>query len=203
MKLVSSFGLHEDDDGVWWLVQADGGVNAVGLKADCPFKVDRRKCNHQINLNAPAPSPAQWADFMAIRHDPVVDIFLPIPRRTRGIFNCQAVPECLVRLANLSAPIHPVVIPAWKINRKELYDDLQQSNIQPLVVYDVKPEDTQFIREVGRYAGMMPRPFIYHTEAGFTVPATTTEIILGGKYRMPFESIGAEVVRRFMRGEFE
>lgn len=204
MKIVSSFGLHKDDDGVWWLVQANGGVNAVGLKGDCPFKVDRRKCNHQIDLTLLPPSPGAWREFMEIRSDAKVDLMLPIPRRAEGVFNINAIGPQWGLLARMSSPIHPMILPAWRVNRKELYDELQRSNIQPFVIYDVTAGDTTFIRETCQYAGNMPRTLIYSAKEGFIPTFNSIQLPAGVKHRnLPWEQIGAEVVRRFMRGDWE
>ncbi len=204
MKILSSYGIYRDDFGVSWLQQAKG-ENAVGLKGDSPFKVDRRKCNHQIDLTK-SPSPDDWKYFTDRLSHPLVQAMLPVPRIASGIIYIDGdALEQVKQLARMSSPIRSTVVPIWMLNRKELYDELQESNIQPLVAYGVTGSDTTFIQEVGQYGGDMPRTFLYMANPDFVKTWNSTllpwsKIPIDVREDVDWEAVGAKVVRDYMRG---
>ena len=52
-QIVDTYGLHEDSDGIKWLLQQGVGLNAVGIPPkECPFRIKTHLllCSHKFDL---------------------------------------------------------------------------------------------------------------------------------------------------------
>lgn len=219
MKIVSHYGLHWTDEDVAFLEQGRSGTNAVGLRMKSPFKVQlptkKRHCNHQIALNAPTPSDFHWDYLSQLATDQLVRAMLPIPKQDAGVYWLEetlGIEDALASLSRLSAPIHPVVIPMWMMRGPDnLIDELHATNIQPLVLTGVEPKHSSLIADVAKATTILPRRLILIGKADVIVPreaqristiVTDPDLINPQDFStLPWEQLGAAVVRKFMRRE--
>lgn len=217
--IVSHYGIHWDANNIAFLMQGRGGTNAVGLKEKAPFIVrlssKQRHCNHQIPLATPVPNDHHWNFFRQLLNDPLVRAMLPIPKETGGAFFIEDRGEqlvmVLVMLSKMSSPIYPVVVPAWTMTKEAVIYVLQETNVQPLVLTEVEAKHSDILAQVAKSAVYLPRKIVFVGQADVVVPQTVKRIrtsLLSEQYNLsdlmalPWESLGAVVVRKYMRGEW-
>jgi hypothetical protein len=219
MQTVSHYGLHWNEDNVAFLEQGRGGANAVGLKMRSPFRVvlknKKRHCNHQVALNSPVPDDKHWDYFMQLTKDDLVKNMMPIPKSDGGVYALEQNDQILgvvSAMMAMSAPIYDAVLPMWAIESSQaIMEELHSTNIQPLVITDIEPKHSCDIADVARGAVYAPRKLFLLVNEGVVVPpqAVRLETQMGDPdlinlksfEALPWQSLGAQVVRKHMRGE--
>lgn len=220
-SIVSHYGIHWDNRGVAYLMQGRGGTNAIGLKQKAPFEVRlpsrKRHCNHQIPLSTPVPNDYHWDYFLQLLGDPLVDAMLPIPKGDGGVYYVDDpngdLTSYLVLLSKLSSPIYPVVVPMWMTSIEAIIENLQETNVQPLVITQVEPKHGHELARIAGAAAMLPRKIVFSGSADVVVPPSMLRVktALGDPespftetdlLSLPWENLGAAVVRKWMRKEW-
>src|SRR5690606_12205150 len=145
--------------------QGRGGTNAIGLRERAPFQVElpnrSKHCNHQIPLSTPVPNDHHWDFFLQLLDDPLVRAMLPIPKKAGGVYyladpNGEAL-DVLLMLSKLSSPIYSTVVPVWSLTEQAIITELQQTNVQPLVLTQMEPKNSDLLSRVARAAVHLPR----------------------------------------------
>jgi len=217
MTIVSHYGIHWDRT-VAFLMQGRSGSNAIGLKARAPFEVQlpgkRKHCNHQIPLATPVPNDYHWDYFLQLLDDPLVRAMLPIPKPDAGTYflvdEAGEMNTILVLLSKMSSPIHNVVVPIWMSNAASVVEAMQNTNVQPLVYTGVEPKHSDIVSQVSKAAAQLPAKVVFSGSGDVVVPPTLKRVTttLNEKYdlsdliALPWENLGATVVRKFMRNEW-
>lgn len=219
MKIVSHYGIHWTDEGVAFLEQGRSGANAVGLRMKSPFNVQlpnrKRHCNHQITLNSAVPSDLHWDYLSQLFGDDLVRAMLPLPKLDGGVFwleQSEGIEVFLTTLARMSSPINPIVIPIWMVKAADnIIDELHSTNVQPLILTGVEPKHSSLIADVAKAATILPRRLILVGSPDVIVPQSAKRIRtelsspdlinIQDFTALPWEQLGATVVRKFMRRE--
>lgn len=218
MSIVSHYGIHWDRN-IAFLMQGRSGTNAIGLRERVPFTVQlpsrKKHCNHQVPLAAPVPNDYHWDYFLQLLEDPLVRAMLPIPKKDAGTFylvdDKGDLTTILVLLSKMSSPIHNVVVPLWMSNLQAVVEQMQSTNIQPLVYTGIEPKHSELVSQVAKVAPQLPSKVIFSGSGDVIVPPTlkrvttelnTSKFDLTDLIALPWESLGATVVRKFMRNEW-
>lgn len=219
MNIVSHFGIHWTKEGVAFLEQGRAGANAVGLRMRSPFKVQlpnrRKHCNHQISLNAPVPSDTHWDYLLQLTNDDFVRAMLPLPKLDAGVYwlnESSGIENMAAVLARMSSPIHPVTIPMWMVKAADnVIDELHATNVQPLVLTGIEAKHSSLIADLAKGATILPRRLILIGKSDVIVPqeanrittnVTNPDLINPQDFStLPWEQLGATVLRKFMRRE--
>lgn len=214
---VSYFGLHEAD-GVLWLQQGRGGHNFLGLNKKSPYNVALRRkhnraCPHMINAASPNPDREQWARFLVLLQDPMVRALLPIPKQYGDLVPYVNDPNNelamkLVLLTKMSSPIYPMVMPFVGMTQAQILGELETTNVAPLVLTGVLPEHTTDLHELAQKARLLPRKLLCTGDSTVVIRAPLQRLqTLLWEYdelelaMLPWETLGAFVLRRHARGE--
>lgn len=211
MKTIPHYGVVRDDDHIAWLLQETGGSNALGLKAKSPFKTKvKGQCPHDIKLDGACRRSGQELNEifrMSLDTDNgnVVRLFLPKPRGCPGVYFQSETPEVLEDfsiLSRLSSPTAPIVVPMWAyLNRRELFEALKISNIQPLVVTGIRSGDIELMRTMANVARQTPRTLIFTGTASY-IPQSLTHLSwshpITNLSSMNLEGAGASILREWM-----
>jgi hypothetical protein len=215
-NIVTHFGVHWDDTGVAFLMQGRGSTNALGLRKGPPFEVKLPSragthCNHQIPLSAPIPNNHHWDWFEGISKDPLVEAMLPIPKTADGLYFLKdtkaGLTDLVAMLSRMSSPIYSTVKFAWNVTEKAILKELEQSNIQPLILVGVTPKHSAMIDQISKAIAHYPRKLILIAEPDVIPPSNAEEIETDLKMNinlttLPWETIGARVVIKWMRREW-
>ena len=217
---LDHYGLHFDANGIAWLMQGRGSTNAIGLKEKPPFDVrlpgGHRHCNHQVPTAAPVPHDRHWQFLAQHIDDPMVQAALPVPkdRNDLAVFvddPANALETHLTLLSKLSSPIYKAVIRIDDMPAEDLDAELQQTNLQPLLLTGCKPEHHDRITAIASAASSQPRKVLFQGEAPTRLPdgvQRISETALRGTLplqdliALPWENLGAGLIRRYMRGEW-
>ena len=212
MQEVEFYGVHWDGP-VAWLQQGRGGSNFLGLPKKSPFKNPSFACNHLVPVAAPIPDRVHWETMMSLKDDPLVQAMLPIPREPgdRTFFiedphdDLNLYISCLSRL---SSPIRPIIKPAWMRTAKEMEKQLVTTNIQPWILTQVKRTDIKLIAALSAATDYLPRTIILSGDGDIPIPQNFKKINtkirsidLATLVTLPLETIGATLIRRYMRNE--
>jgi hypothetical protein len=168
-----------------------------------------------MTLNTSVPSDLHWDYLSQLYSEDLVRAMLPIPKLDGGAYWLEESPGIeviLTALARMSSPIHPVVIPIWMVKAADnIIDELHSTNVQPLVLTGVEPKHSSLIADVAKAATILPRRVIFVGNADVIVPPTakriTTQLTNPDLFNvqdfnaLPWEQLGATVVRKFMRRE--
>lgn len=213
---VNHYGVHWVDELIAYLEQEKSGSNALGLKEKSPFEVrlpkKHRHCNHLIALAAPVPDPSHWSFFQSMLTDELMQAMLPQPKGGGGGFYINDADDSLklhlILLSKLSSPINPIVMPIFMLEVNQIIEELQLTNVQPLVLTGVKPVHTTKLNQVAETLAVMPRTLVLTGFDDVILPTgikrITTNIQkrdINDLARLPWETLGAVVVRRYMRRE--
>jgi len=217
--IVGHYGIHRTEGGIAFLEQQKGGTNAIGLREKSPFKVHLQKryrpCNHLIPLAAPNPDAHHMEVFGKIYNDPLVQAMLPIPRNGVKTFYCNdphgELNMHLVNLSRLSSPIHSIVTPLWTVTMSTILEELTLTNVQPLVLTTFQAKDSQTLSDLSQAALFNPRTVVCTGAEDVVVPVVNAkrittrihEIPVTDLMGLPLESIGAVLVRKYMRKEWD
>jgi len=225
---VGHFGIHRAANGIVYLHQGRGGVNATGHRERSPFHVrlegGRQHCNHHVPLAAPVVWGPHWRHLMDLIHDPMVRAMLPIPKDTpEALFlstnwtpdrpdRRAGLPEQITALARLSSPLWPNIVRADLMKPDSIMQGLGSSNIQPILIYDAAPRHRSQLDELACLSRSQAARLIIIGEPGCVDLSSRdgareigTEVrrIAPAEFSLlPWENIGATVVRKFMRGEW-
>lgn len=192
---LGHYGLHWLH-GVAVLLQGSGPQTAIpGLKVEAKL-AGRARCNHQIDLTATAELP----DLS----DPLIQAMLPVPRSGPVPFlDDPSGAATIWPLARMSSPITSIFRPLWSMTPYALERELSASNVQPLVLMDVQSQHRTQLEHALSFARFSPRPILLVGSP--LVPnrpgmerITTSAVI---DESLPWEAIGATVLRRRMLGE--
>jgi len=214
--MISHYGIHKHQ-GVAFLHQGKGNSNFVGLKQKSPHDVDNpygvKFCNHVIPTAAPLPDRVHWDFFLKILKDPLVQVMLPLPRPDGKKLYYLDDPHddlnlYLALLSKMSSPIQRVVTPAWTFKVDKLQSTLSQSNIQPLVLTQVKTKDQKFVDQIAKLSAYEPRtvvltgdPDVVATKPCVRIQTRIRDFTLEDLIQLSMEGIGAAVIRRYCRNE--
>ena len=213
---VSNYGLHADEDGIFYLHQGRSAQNFIGLKKPSPYDVALKKnraCPHLINAASPVPDYVHWQAFLRLLPDPLVQALLPTPKERGSTIpylpdpnNELAMP--LVILSRMSSPIYPVVLPVRRLSTAQILEELGMTNVCPLVLTGVQTSDNALINEIAAEALLRPRRLVFTGDPAVVIRKpleriksdiwSVDELQLAG---LPMETLGALLVRRFARGE--
>lgn len=212
MDQVNHFGLHWDG-AIAWLLQGRGGFNFVGVNKKSPFMNPKGACNHIIPTAAPIPDRVHWEAFRKLLKDPLTWAMLPIPRPAgeRAFYVEDPYDDLSIYLSSLSrmsSPINPVCKPVWMLQEKDLERELGKTNIQPWVVTQLAAKNSSFLNSISKATDYLPRTVILTGSADIPVPKNVKKIKTNIRdfpiedlITLPFENIGATVIRQFTRGE--
>lgn len=212
MKPVDCYGLHWDSS-VAWLVQGRGASNFAGVKAKAPFRASQGMCNHLVPAAAPVPDRVHWDILMKMFPDPLMQAMVPIPR-ARGE-NAFFIDDpygdlglYLTTLSRLSSPIRKIVRPAATVKAKDLENELSASNIQPMILTKVTQENQTLVDLLGKLVQHAPRTVILAGEPEVAarppfqrIQTDIRRFALDDLIPLPFETLGATLIRRYARGE--
>jgi hypothetical protein len=215
--VVSHYGVHWASGNVAYIEQEKSGTNALGLPEKSPFVVQlpRRnaRCNHLIALAAPKPDPSHM-ELLArlINEDSLVRAMLPIPRTGPGGFFLSdpagKLRLHLVLLSKLSSPIACVVKPFASLGHEQVLDELQMTNVQPLVLTGVTAAQAPSLAPLAERLASLPRSLVLTGEADIALPPGIEKLgseiekhDLADLAGLPWETLGAVIVRRYMRRE--
>ena len=183
---VYHYGIHTAPGGINFLEQSleKSGSNAVGLREKSPFKVKPGKskfCNHLIPLTVPSPQDVHIEFFERLKDDPLVQAMLPVPKqRTNSWFiddSNENILLYIICLSRMSSPVNPTVYPIWQLTLNQIIEELQTTNVQPLVLTDINSEHTDLIQKLAKSAPIQPRKLVLVGDK-FTVVSPLT--ILNG-----------------------
>jgi hypothetical protein len=217
---VDHYGIHWTNDGIAFIEQGGprGGTNILGLAIKSPFRVRLpgkvRPCNHLIPVQAPQLNPLHIEAFRRVENDALVRVMRPIPKEvgspafTYFVAPDQKLSLYTLLLSRMSSPISPIRLPIWSTNMATIVEELRQTNVQPLVISDVQPRDTEALKKLGSIASQLPRRLVVVGQQHVAIPSeaerlTTgiTDLELADLIALPWEGYGATIVRRYMRHE--
>lgn len=218
--VVTCFGLHETSEGVKFLHQGNKkSYNFIGLRQPSPFKVEikagakRSACPHLINANSPMPDRVHWDLFLKIYSDEFARKFLPIPRHRSELVPFLPDPNndkhmLLLLLSKFSSPIYPVIKRFDSISIQYLEEDLNISNLTPLVLTDIETKDQLMMEQAAHIARRSPRRLILVGDPRMVIrdPIARYVTYVDGLdqdelFSLPMEHLGAVALRRYCRGE--
>lgn len=219
---VESFGVHWTPDGLSWLQQGRGGVNALGLREVSPFRVRSRKpCNHLIPLNAFNPARSHLTYFETlIRSNGLVRFMLPLPKEADAenpsgvaLIRSQDLKIDLLRLtllAKMSSPIRPPFAWANISSPASVRAELDSTNVQPMILMGVNSRHTSAVADIARQASTSIRKLLLVCEPDVPLPSVSELDSLHFRAQqpadlaaLPWETLGAIVLRAYMRGEWD
>ena len=210
---VSRYGVHWAPGRIAFLEQQRGGTNAVGLRQPSPFfvKTPRRwLCNHLIATNAVNPAREHLTAFRTlIERNALVRFMLPIPKSDAqaGVIHELDIFYSTLLLKMTS----PVKLPVWwasMANPKTVRDELEMTDIQPVVMAGVKVKQETMARELMQVSTTLPRRLLVITEGDVPLASNLEATHLLSQDRtdllaLPWETLGAIVLRAHMRGEWD
>lgn len=219
---VERYGVHWAPGRLAHLQQTRGGQNAVGARQSSPFRVRTRTgraCNHLVALNATNPAREHLGAFAAVlAHNALARFMLPLPKDacsdTRagvGVLTSDdhaADMLVLTLLAKMSSPVRLPLAWADATDPHAVLDELEATDVQPFVLAGVRTEHAATVSDLVRAAGALPRRLLVVAESGVPLRGEA----LGADHlfaqdeaaliALPWESLGACVLRAYMRDEW-
>ncbi len=212
MDQVEHFGAHWDGS-IGWLQQGRGSTNFLGLPKSSPFRNPKTECNHLFPVAAPIPDKVHWEAMMRIKDDPLFQAMLPVPREMddRAFYLEDPYDDLnlyIASLSRLSSPIHSVLKPAWMIKGKELERQMTATNVQTWVITQMDRKHVELLSAINNSTNYLPRTVLITGAADVPVPSKIKKITtkirdteLSDLMTLPFEILGATLLRRYMRKE--
>ena len=146
--------------------------------------------------------------------DPLVQFRMPLPEENpadRVAFlesEDDQMMYYLTTLSRLSSPIRPVIKPSWMVKTGELEKLMNESNIQPLVLFDTTPKYQEIVDQIRKVSLLTYRKVLIVGSPGVVVRPPTQRLRTGilsadlnDLMTIPLEGIGAMLLRRFARNE--
>ena len=223
MQTIERYGVHWAS-GVAYLHQQHSAVNVIGLKQGSPFtttaKLRRQTCPHQISANAQLPAASLIDRFLhLVRTYDVVRFFLPIPADPPGVMVLRMQPEWeelhgLQILSRLCSPLTQQTLWAAHHSVETISALLTLTNLSPLVVVAHSYEESERVHELARAAALQPRKLLLVVPPGTPLRPTMmpmsrdyeafrADVNLGDLVTQPLESLGAMVLRAYMRRSWD
>jgi hypothetical protein len=191
-------GIHWAEGDIAFLIQGEQIQNALGINLDCPFPAGKGQCGHRINL--------QNTTDLAFPEHPLVDIMSPVPAQLpEPAFIAGDVRLLIATLARMSSPVQLPMRPFWAPRPKEIITALSQTNVQTLILTDVRPTDRKKLDQVLEAAPSMPRKLLLTGSKDvilgrganrLTAPDWDMEHIVS----LPWEAYGATLLKQYMLG---
>lgn len=218
-QIVTHYGLHADENGVWYLHQGRKQAgNFIGLARPSPFEVINeggRKvaCPHLINSSTPMPDRVQWDLFLKLFEDPLLKYFLPIPRKVTDPIPFVSdmnndLTMVLVLLSRLSSPIYPVVHQLKHLTMARIQSELRVTNVAPFVITGLDTSDQAWMEQIVTEARRLPRrlifaghPMLVVRQPMERVPTFLQDFSDVELHSAPMENLGAVALKRWARGE--
>ena len=196
-EVVHHFGLH-NAEGVWFLHQDSGGVNALGVTLESPFEVRVRgqRSPHRISLAADA-------DPSVLPDHPLVRRMLPNPQPgLTVVVDSPGLVSKLHTLTRLCSPARAVLAPMWVWSLKAWVNEAYLTNAAPLVITAARESDTNNLSRLAEAMVGAPRRVIVVTTGAVAPPfAERLPGDVPDLSHLPLEEIGGTVCRSWMRGE--
>jgi len=211
--VVRFYGVHRTPEGVVYLHQGKKSANFIALAVGSPFEVEKKSyCPHLINVGAPMADREQWKQFMDMFADPITRLFLPIPKeRFEPVpFLTRPSELLLLALSRLSSPTQPIVQRFDARRKKWFVDEMQLTNVAPLVLTGVEHADQPDMEVFVSIARSSPRRLILGGAEKMIVtapemvrmqPCELQTINNFTLHSLPMETLGAVALRRWARGE--
>ncbi|HQT78614.1 MAG TPA: hypothetical protein PLD10_16290 [Rhodopila sp.] len=220
---VTRYGVHWASGKIAYLHQGRGARNAIGLDLPSPFHVRtlrRWVCNHVIGLNTLNRAKSHFLTFESLlAKNSLVRFFLPLPKDAdrdtqggAGVFATRSVEDDLVHLTLLMKMSSPVKLPlfwARMTSAKTILEELEMTDVQPLVLAGVEPEHTRMAVDLLRAARNLPRRLLVvaRNDVPINAPQLTGEdFFLRDETDLavlPWENLGSQVLKAYMRAEWE
>jgi hypothetical protein len=212
---VAHYGIHWAPGKIAFLQQGRNGTNAIGLKTSSPFEVKPRRrattCNHLIAPNATNPARGHLTAFQnLVLENSLVRFMLPVPKSDTetgvGVISDLDVFYTTL-LLKMSSPVKLPVIWASLANPVSILAELESTNVQPLVLSGVTVRTLAMARDLAQAARTLPRKLLIVTDADTPIrPNLDAKGLLAADrtdlLTLPWETLGAIVVRAFMRQEW-
>lgn len=216
---VTRYGLHQTPEGVHFLHQGGAsGHNFIGWPKPSPFKIEvgkgRGLCPHNFSPNVGHPDRGHWEKFIEMYEDPLFRACLPLPKVPGEatpflVDNHSEAITLMVVLSRLSSPVVPLVVPFNRMTPYQVGNALSLTNVAPLILHSVTPEDQMLLNQIVNDAQTKPRKLILlgHSEVVIRMPMKRITTILDTSIHphqllsLPLESLGTVALRRFCRDE--
>lgn len=207
---VGHYGVHWAPGGIAFLEQGGAGQNAVGVDIESPFFVHPFKrfsvSPHMINLADGKLSQEELSRIEPILNDPLLDVMSPVPRRVedRCFFFADAdrrlVPIMMI-LSRMSSPTLPIIMPIWTQSF-----DLHLTNVAPMVITDTDWSRSKLLNNVVSHARSGYRTVVITGDPNSVLnrdfqkkKSDLTDIPIEELRELPWERVGAYLLRRYMR----
>ena len=214
---TTRYGVHWAQDTAY-LHQARGDTNALGLRQKSPFTVRTARnipCNHMIQLAALTPARSHLDKLQElVSRSELVRFMLPVPKDDQlepGVLFTSDPDADLLQvafLARMSGPVRLPVCWANTVSIQTLVAELNATDVQPLILAGVTPDRLGLARDAMRESRNAPRrllvmarkdtPLAGGLDASWLFEQDEVELGL-----LPFESLGATVLRAYMRREYD
>lgn len=159
MITVPSWGMHWMDGDIPVLIQADGVQHALDIDVEfCVRSAHRNPCPHAIDL-----APAGVDRWRHLDH-PLVERFLPRPKQPGDplVFVENSAKNRIISLQLLRLSSATVsAIPIWMLTSARLAQQLELTNIQPLVLYGTLDRSNTMLQRVCEAATLSLRSVVY------------------------------------------
>ncbi len=225
---VTHYGIHwapGAPDKIAFLHQTRGGFNAIGAREFSPYQVRlarRWLCNHLIALNAVNPARSHLTNFETlVARNSLVRFMLPLPKDADpdtkhgvGIYLTDHLEDDLLQVTLLLKMSSPLKLPIFYANlstARNLVDELGMTNVQPLVLAGVGARHMALLQDVVQAAPLAPRRLLVLAARDVPPPRGVTVVEADQMFgqdeidlaALPWETLGAIVLRAYMRGEWE
>jgi hypothetical protein len=151
-----------------------------------------------------APDWEHWNQFLELAR-----AMLPIPKMADpGAYylGVELSNAYLALLGQMSSPLFPIVKPIWSLVPPIILDELQLTNVAPLVITGVTARNSPTLAQLAEVIGHMPRKLVVAGDADVVAPPPFRRIATRlGDYPLedlmllPWPVLGAVVVRKYMR----
>ena len=165
---VSFYGLHTTEQGFDFLLQGKN-QSPFGLYGDqigCPFLVESKKeCNHSIPYVDQNDETVSFEEIDQIKKDPLIQAMLPEPRGLgQNIYYFEDPTGTLATYASIllkmTGAIKNPIFPTWSARLDRMQEELQRTNIQPLIITGCSAGDLPKMAKFIVTAAVSPRTLI-------------------------------------------
>jgi hypothetical protein len=192
-------GIHWAEGDIAFLLQAGTPQTALDFGVACPFPPSKKPCEHRIDLSLPSPD-REFPDHQ------LVDAMSPVPRSDTYRIPFVTAGEgklWLATLARMSSPTGVPIRPMWALTSKDIFQELEKTNVQPLVLVDVHVSERKKLDQVVAAAPYLPRKLVLEGTRDVILPPGTDRIGVPDSHlidvlSLPWEAYGAQLLRRHM-----
>ena len=162
---------------------------------------------------AQIPDRVHWDKMLELFPDPLVKAMLPVPSEPKKSTFYMNDPYgdlsyYLSTLSRFSSPIQSVVKPIWDMKIKDLEQEMNSSNIQPLILVQASQKTQELVDVIGQMSSVAARTVIITGSNDVVVSEPMTRLTtnireqdLNALMILPLENIGAAILRRYGRRE--